>query len=208
LTSILREFYQAGIVEKVAELPFYDNHKVAVLMPDGEVSLSEDELLDIGKARERLLSLALVKFEHEQLLVKAMYEIGSRFLTPNLTQNPNEMEARKQKALDALTGQKGMVLKGELILTKGQKVSRTEIEKISSLSRFRIEAGLKSDPWHFVFPLVGRVFFAGVVILGLALFLYFVKPSVFFDNTKLLMIASILILQMILTYLISFCLNF
>jgi putative nucleotidyltransferase with HDIG domain len=204
LTSILREFYQAGIVEKVAELPFYDNHKVAVLMPDGEVSLSEDELLDIGKARERLLSLALVKFEHEQLLVKAMYEIGSRFLTPNLTQNPNEMEARKQKALDALTGQKGMVLKGELILTKGQKVSRTEIEKISSLSRFRIEAGLKSDPWHFVFPLVGRVFFAGVVILGLALFLYFVKPSVFFDNTKLLMIASILILQMILTYLISF----
>jgi hypothetical protein len=204
LLSFLQDFYQAGMVEKVEDLPFNENSRVVILRPDGEVSISQDELLDIPQTRERLLSLALVKFEHDQLLVKAMYEIGSRFLIPNLTLNPQEMEARKQEALDAITRQKGMVLKDEVILTKNQKVTRKDLDKLYSLSQFRIESGLKSDPWHFVFPLLGRIFFAGAVILGLGLFLFFVKPDVFFDNTKLVMIASILIMQMILTYLILF----
>ena len=204
LLAILKDFYQAGMVEKVEDLPFSDNRRANIVSPNGEVSISEDELLDISKAKERLLSLALVKFEHDQLLVKAMYEIGNRFLVPNLTLDPKQMGARKQKALDAITGQKGMVLKGETILAKNQKVTQKDLDKLSSLSQFRIKSGLKSNPWHFVLPLLGRIFFAGAIILGLALFLYFVKPNIFFDNTKLLMIASILILQMILTYLILF----
>lgn len=204
LLAILTDFYQAGMVEKVEDLPLEDNRKVTILGSSDEVSISEDDLLDISKANERLLSLALVKFEHNQLLVKAMYEIGNRFLVPNLTLNSNEMEVRRQKALDAITQQKGMVLKGEVILAKNQKVTKGDLEKLSSLSQFRIESGLKSNPWHFLFPLLGRIFFAGAVILGLSLFLYFVKPNVFFDNNKLLMIASILVLQIILTYLIVF----
>jgi putative nucleotidyltransferase with HDIG domain len=204
LLSILNEFYGAGLVEKLEDLPFTDNPKAVILMPSGEVSVAHEELLDIPKAKERLLSLALVKFEHDQLLVKAMYEIGSRFLTSNLELDPNEIEVRKQKALDAITRQKGIVLKGEVILAKNQKVIRKDLDKLYSLSQFRIETGLASDPWHFVFPLLGRIFFAGAVVLGLALFLHSVKPDVFFDNTKLLMIASILILQLVLTYLILF----
>lgn len=204
LLSILNDFYQAGMVEKVEDLPFADNRRSIILSSIGEVSVSEDELLDISKAKERLLSLALVKFEHDQLLVKAMYEIGNRFLVPNLTFNPKEMEARKQKKLEAITRQKGMVLKGEIMLAKNQKVDKKDLEKLFSLSQFRLKSGLKSNPWHFVLPLLGRVFFSGAIILGLALFLYFVKPNIFFDNAKLLMIASILILQMVLTYLILF----
>ncbi len=204
LVSILSEFYRAGMVERLEDLPFGDNPKAVIMMPNGEVSVAHDELLDVPKAKERLLSLALVKFEHDQLLVKAMYEIGSRFLFSNLELDTNEIESRKQKVLDAITRQKGMVLKGEVILAKNQKVTRRDLDKLYSLSQSRIESGLKSDPWHFVFPLLGRIFFAGAVILGLALFLYFVKPNVFFNNIKLLMVTSILILQLILTYLILF----
>ena len=204
LPLILNEFYQTGMVEGTEDLPFADNRKALILKGDQEISVSEDQLLDVSKARERLLSLALVKFEHDQILVKAMYEIGSRFLVANLTLNPNEMEARRQAALEAVTQHKGMVLKGEIILAKNQKVAREDLEKLYSLSQFRIKTGLRSDPWHFVFPLLGRIFFAGAVILGLALFLYFVKPEVFFDNRKFAMIVSALVLEMILTYLILF----
>lgn len=204
LQSILKDFYHAGMVERIEDLLFQDNRRVLILSGDSEVSVSEDDLLDISKAKERLLSLALVKFEHDQLLVKAMYEIGSRFLAPNLTLNPDQMEIRKQKSLEAVTRQKGMVLKGEVILEKNQKVTKDHLNKLASLYQYRMEAGLRSDPWHFVFPLLGRIFFAGAIILGLGLFLYFVKPEVFFDNHKLLMVASTLILQMVLTYLILF----
>jgi len=204
LLLILKEFYQVGMVEKIEDLSFADNRKALILDGDEEIAISEDQLLDISKARERLLSLALVRFEHDQLLVKAMYEIGSRFLVANLTLNHHEMETRRQAALDAVTQHKGMVLKGEIILARNQKVAREDLEKLYSLSQFRIKTGLRSDPWHFVFPLLGRIFFAGAVILGLALFLYFVKPDVFFDNKKFAMIVSTLVLEMILTYLILF----
>lgn len=204
LVSILSEFYRAGMVERLENLPFGDNPKAVIMMPNGEVSVAHDELLDVPKAKERLLSLALVKFDHDQLLVKAMYEIGSRFLASNLELDANELESRKQKALDAITRQKGMVLKGEVIVAKNQKVTRKDLDKLYSLSQSRMESGVKSDPWHFVFPLLGRIFFAGAIVLGLALFLHFVKPDIFFDNTKLLMVTSILILQLILTYLILF----
>ncbi|MGB2770235.1 MAG: HDIG domain-containing metalloprotein [Candidatus Zixiibacteriota bacterium] len=204
LLLILKEFYQVGMVEKIEDLPFTDNRKALILDGDEEIAISEDQLLDISKARERLLSLALVRFEHDQLLVKAMYEIGSRFLVANLTSNPHQMETRRQAGLDAVTQHKGMVLKGEIILARNQKVAREDLEKLYSLSQFRIKTGLRSDPWHFVFPLLGRIFFAGAVILGLALFLYLVKPDVFFDNKKFAMIVSTLVLEMILTYLILF----
>jgi len=204
LLLILNEFYQTGMVEETENLPFAENRRALILKGDREISVSDDQLLDISKARERLLSLALVKFEHDQILVKATYEIGSRFLVANLTLNPDEMQARRQAALEAVTQHKGMVLKGEVILAKNQKVAREDLEKLYSLSQFRIKTGLKSDPWHFVFPLLGRIFFAGAVILGLALFLYFVKPEVFFDNRKFTMIVSMLVLEMVLTYLILF----
>jgi membrane-associated HD superfamily phosphohydrolase len=204
LLTILKDFYQAGMVDRLENLPFHDNRKAVILIDHSEASVPEDDLLDISKSKERLLSLALVKFEHDQLLVKAMYEIGERFLTTNLTLNPDEMEIRKQKALEAVTRQKGMVLKGEIILESNQKVTKEHLDKISSLYQYRMNTGLKSDPWHFVFPLLGRVFFAGTIILGLGLFLYFVKPGIFFDNLKLLMIASTLTLQMVLAYLILF----
>jgi putative nucleotidyltransferase with HDIG domain len=204
LLTILKDFYQAGMVEKVEDLPFQDNRKALILSGDTEISTSEDDLLDISKAKERLLSLALVKFEHDQLLVKAMYEIGHRFLAPNLIMNSEETEVRKTRALNAITRQKGMVLEGELILEKNQKVTEEHLDKLSSLYRYRMEAGIRSDPWHFLFPLLSRIFFAGAIVLGLALFLYFVKPDIFFDNARLLMVASTLLLQMVLAYLILF----
>jgi len=204
LFSMLKEFYQAGMVEKVEDLPFRENRKVIILNQKKEIPVSADELLDLPKIKERLLSLALVKFENDQLKIKAMYEIGSRFMVPNLIIDSKEMEVRRQRALDSITPHKGMVLKGEMILAKDQKVTQKDLEKLSSLSQFRLKTGFISDPWHFVLPLLARIFFIGTIILGLALFLYLIRPNVFFDNNKLLMIASTLILEMILTYLIIF----
>ena len=204
LLSILREFYRSGMVEKVDDLPFGDNRKVVILNRNKETQIPADELLDIPTAKERLLSLALVKFEDNQLIVKAMYEIGSRFLVPNLTPDKEEMEAQRQKALDSITQHKGMVLKGEVILSKDQKVTEKDLEKLSSLLAFRLKTGFTSDPWHFILPLLGRIFFVGMVILGLAIFLYLLRPQIFFNPSQLLMIACVLVLEMILTYLIVF----
>ena len=204
LLFILKEFYQKGLVDKVEDLPFGDYRKAVLLKPNQETLIPADELVDLPKAKERLLSLALVKFEDNQLLVKAMYEIGSWFVVPNITLNREETEARRKKALDLITQHKGMVLKGEVIISKDQKITEKDLEKLSSLAEFRLKTGFTSDPWHFVLPLLGRIFFVGIMIAGLALFLYLLRPLIFFDNNRLLMITCTLILQMILTYLFMF----
>jgi putative nucleotidyltransferase with HDIG domain len=212
LTAILRELYQIGMVQDIQNLPFSENGKAIILNQYEGIAdttkpsryFTKDELLDLSKAKERLLSLAMVKFEDDQLKVKAFYEIGSRFLVPNLSLNQKEMERRKQEALGSITKQKELVLKGETIVAKGQKVTQMDLAKLSSLAKARAASGLKSNPWYFLFPLLGRIFFVGAVLLGLALFLFSVKTEIFYDNTKLLMIASIIVLEMGIAYLILF----
>jgi putative nucleotidyltransferase with HDIG domain len=212
LMAILKEFYQVGMVQDIQILPFRENGKTIILNQNKEIpdssqlsrAITKDELLDLSKAKERLLSLAMVKFEDDQLVVKALYEIGSRFLVPNLSLDQKEMERRKQEALASVTNQKGLILKGETIVAKGQRVTKADLEKLSSLAKFRVESGLKSNPWHFLHPLLGRVFYVGAILLGLALFLYSIKREVFYDNSKLLMISSIIIFEMVIAYLILF----
>lgn len=212
LIAVLRELYQMGMVEDIQGLPFSENGKAIILnqhQNNTDTSKftrvsTKDELLDLSKAKERLLSLAMVRFEDDQLQVKALYEIGSRFLVPNLNLNPKEMERQKEERLASISQQKGLILKGELIVVKGQRVTKSDLEKLSSLAKFRVESGIKSNPWHYLFPLFGRIFFAGVILLSLASFLYFTKREIFYDNAKLLMIASIIILEMVIAYLVLF----
>jgi putative nucleotidyltransferase with HDIG domain len=212
LTAMLKELYQVGMVQDIQSLPFGENGKAIILTYSQKTQdssklirvITKDELLDLSKAKERLLSWAMVRFENNQLLVKALYEIGSLFLVPNLSLNPKEMERRKQEVLASITNKKELILKGETIVAKGQRVTKTDLERLSSLAKFRIESGLKSNPWHFLFPLLGRIFFVGVVLLSLASFLYFIKREVFYDNAKLLMLASIIILEMVIAYLFLF----
>jgi len=212
LIAILKELYQVGTVQDIESLPFNESGKAIILNGSKETAGSakfggtfgKDELLDLSRARERLLSLAMVKFEDDRLLVKALYEVGSRFLVPNLSLNQKETENRKQEVLSSITKQKGLILKGEIIVAKGQRVTKTDWEKLSSLEKARVESGLKSHPWHFLLPLFGRIFFVGAILLGLALFLYFIKKEIFYDNAKLLMISSIIILEMVIAYLILF----
>ena len=212
LIVILKELYQVGMIEDIQSLPFSEGGGVVVMEKSEKTKdsthfsriLNKDELLDLSRAKERLLSLAMVKFEDDQLTVKALYEVGSRFLVPNLNLDPKAMETQKQEALRSITDQKGLVLKGEAIVAKGQQVTQADMEELSSLEKFRIESGLKSDPWHFLFALAGRIFFVGAILLGLALFLYFIKREVFYDNTKLLMISTIFVLEMVIAYLLLF----
>jgi putative nucleotidyltransferase with HDIG domain len=212
LIAILKELYQVGMVQDVQSLPFNESGKAIILSHSQGTADSakfsqafdKDGLLDLPRAKERLLSLAMVKFEDDQLLVKALYEVGSWFLVPNLSLNQKEMEGQKQEALSSITKQKGLILKGETIVAKGQRVTRADWERLSSLEKARVESGLKSNPWHFLLPLLSRIFFAGAILLGLGLFLYFIKREIFYDNPKLLMIASIIILEMVIAYLILF----
>ncbi|MCK4384983.1 MAG: HDIG domain-containing protein [candidate division Zixibacteria bacterium] len=212
LIAILKELYQVGMVQDIQTLPFSENGKA--IIPNGNKetpdstqlsrAITKDELLDLSRAKERLLSLAMVKFENDQFLVKALYEIGSRFLVPNLSLDQKEIERRKQERLSSITKQKGLILKEETIVAKGQRVTKADFEKLSSMAKFRVESGLKSNPWHFLFPLLGRIFFVGAILLGLALFLYSIKREIFYDNTKLLMISSIIVFEMVIAYLILF----
>lgn len=212
LLAILKELYQVGMVQDIESLPFNESGKAIILNGSKETADSakfsgtfdKDELLDLSRAKERLLSLAMVKFEDDQLMLKALYEVGSRFLVPNLSLNQKEMENRKQEVLSSITNQKGLILRGEIIVEKGQRVTKTDWEKLSSLEKARAESGLKSNPRHFLLPLFGRIFFVGAILLGLALFLYFIKKEIFYDNAKLLMISSIIILEMVIAYLILF----
>ena len=104
LVDVLKDFYQAGIAEKVEDLPFQDNRKAVILEKGNEISISEDDLLDISKARERLLSLALVEFEAagrpvDMLVPVVVWTILFSVIARGLSANP--LAARYARRLEA-----------------------------------------------------------------------------------------------------------
>lgn len=204
--QILSEIYKIGVVSDFQNRSFDNLNSVLIL--DGEkemLTTTKDKILTLSKAKEeRLLSLAWRSFKNDGLYAKTAYEILSNFLAPNLELDLEETNKRKEELLASIPKHKGLVLKGEKIVEKDQKVTRSELEKLSSLASSKVKWSFEDNRWEFVLLILGRMVFVFSIILILVIFLYLFKRDVLFDSSKLLMITILILSEVFLAYLIGF----
>jgi putative nucleotidyltransferase with HDIG domain len=200
LIAVLTEIYGSGLATKVDELPLSRANTIAILKNNKERILTKEQLLDKGKAEEKILSSAMVKFKDSPLLVKGIYGIGSQFLVPNLKVNLEQTEKKIKKELDSVSPYQGSVLKGEKIISKNEKVTKEHLQKLLSLA----SAEYRSERTTAILPYMGRILFISFVFLFLALFLYFFKRKIFNHNGKLSMICLVILLEVILSLVLNF----
>ncbi len=203
--KILSDIHRIGVVNDFQN-PSFENLNSALIL-DGEKEIlikSKDKILTLSKAKEKLLSLAWKSFKNDGLYAKTAYEIASNFLVPNLKSDLEETNQRKEEVLASIPKHKGLVLKGEKIVQKDQKVTRSELEKLSSLASSKVKWSFKDNRWEFVLLILGRMIFVFSIILILVIFLYLFKRDVLFDSSKLLMVALLILSEVFFAYLIGF----
>ncbi|MFO8053940.1 MAG: hypothetical protein R6U19_02095, partial [Bacteroidales bacterium] len=123
------------------------------------------------------------------------------YLNHNVVFDATKTEMERQNLLNSISTTRGIVQKGELIISQGQPVDEEKYQILVSL-RHEYEQSLTSV-LSTNYVILGQVILVSITILMLVLFLYFFWPAIFDNNRKIILILLLLLLMVSLTGWIS-----
>ncbi len=208
---VLLDPQTSGVVEERAREILYALSERGILRTRGAPPLSADEtvmlirddvetMARVGQFLSRTDVPAAVRREAARLLddpglVKAVEEIVVPFISENVFYQEAETERRKREAREAiseLTGQD--VKKDEVILERGERVTKDHLRVIRSMARKRAELlKLEAGPRRY-FPQLGRMLEALLLLGALGMYLSVRRPAILYDvrcQALLLLIVTI-----------------
>ncbi|OPX18230.1 hypothetical protein BXT86_02300 [candidate division WOR-3 bacterium 4484_100] len=142
----LSKLYANGIIEEKSG----QNKIITILSGNKEIIESTDSLYSLTQAE----SIATHKRGNEY---RALVRF---FLMPNITYNPEKTEQRIDELFANIPKTKGKVLKGEFIIEKHRKVSKSSMEKLFALENTYISIGT----WEVIKTIVARNLFLFALI--------------------------------------------
>lgn len=98
-----------------------------------------------------------------------------------------------------LTKIEGIIEKGELIILKGERITEEKFRMLSSFEKKQIERSQSSVEQYWI--ILGEVLLVALMILGLALYLYYFRREIFDFNKNLVFILLQVNLSIFFTYL-------
>ncbi|WP_017258135.1 HD family phosphohydrolase [Pedobacter arcticus] len=110
-------------------------------------------------------------------------------ITPNIIYNESFTEKIEKQALENLSSTRGMVQKGELIVSKESTVSEEIYQKLESL-RLTYEESI-TTPSDRKLTLFGQFILVGMVICLLMVFLNLFRKDIFNDNRQISLILMV-----------------
>ncbi|MEZ5195319.1 MAG: HDIG domain-containing protein [Bacteroidales bacterium] len=114
--------------------------------------------------------------------------------------DPVITDKEKAALIDKISITRGMLQKGELIISKGELVTNEKFQELESL-RLDYEAKLGSSYKHAGI-LVGQIILLSVSMVSLYLFLLFFRTDIFNENKKVVLILILILFMVIATALV------
>lgn len=123
------------------------------------------------------------------------YEIITRILEPNYLYNEEDTQAKIVNAVNGVPLVRGTVLKGEVIVAKGEKISPEIYRKLISLRTKKI-AEMEKQGWLYLLQIwMGNVVIVAIILYIFFSFLFQHRSSVYFDFRQFSLIAGLFIFQ-------------
>jgi len=192
--QLLKEVYDKGIISLN---PKYqqgaENYKINVLDKNVATDKNTADLF----TKEQALAYCDKALNQRKDLDKAfLLDLISNRLQPNLTFD-NRLTSRLEKeAVDDLSTTRGMVLKGEAIVSKGSVVNDEVYQKLESYKKaFEDNARTTGNPR---LVLLGQFLLVGIMITLLMVFLYLFRRDIYEDN-RLVSLILLVVTAMLFT---------
>ena len=151
--------------------------------------ISEEKLPEYKQKATELLAKAQLKADEEQ----ALQEVTAGFLQPNLILDPQKVEQARQAAIRSV--EPVMVLKDQVIIRRGDKVTEEHIQILRDL-------GMQRRQLNYL-AILGVLILTSLLILFLAGYLYQYRRDVRREEKLLYLFALIVCTQVALTKLVS-----
>jgi len=159
-----------------------ENKKVQEVI-DAESVFDKKDALDFVRSK---MGAAL----NDSLLLSAAGKISDRFIIENLLYNDAQTNIETQNRIEQIPKTIGIVRENERIISKHDPVNRFTKMKLDSYKKVRLE---KIGVQDLILQLLGKLFTILILVVVLALFLYYIRPAVYKDNLKILIIASLIL---------------
>lgn len=133
---------------------------------------------------------------------QVVLDVVQSHLKPNVIFDEGLTSLVEEDALNSISTTKGMVQKGELIVSKDEVVDDDVFQKLNS---FKETYNSKTKTiGHFTLVYLGQVLLVAFIILLLMVFLYLFRKDIFADNRLLLLLLMVItFMVLVLTYAIK-----
>jgi cyclic-di-AMP phosphodiesterase PgpH len=176
-------------------------------------------ILEKNRAKEVPLSKVYTLQQASQYIVNRLNSISGppdkdflvNILTNHISHNlffeANKTNAEKTSALSNISPFRGMVQRGELIISRGARVNDENFRVLTSLkNNFEEQLSTRKSFWAIA---GGQIILTSISILVLAMFLYFYRKDILADNKRtflilLLIFSMILISSLVIRFEVSY----
>jgi len=204
LATILDEAYEKGIYERNEFTETLNNHDNSIMLVKGNIA-EEVFLKDLYTHKE---SYEFVRNKRLELQNEISDNVGlqvfeflnaislGEFLIPNVSYNEVRSEAEKENILKDISLTRGLIQKGELIISRGELVNDWRFRVLES---FRQEYGERIGIYNSWLFILGQILIVSACFLILFLFLYNFRQEVLESFQKTLFILLLLLVFVALT---------
>lgn len=211
--QLLKDVYDRGIISPTKKFQKDGSNYNFSLLTDhvsvrkntADVFTQESALHFMDEAIKKRISI-----KEKEWLMNTL----SDYIQPNIIYNEQLTEKLEADALSNLSDTRGMVQRGELIVSNGSTISNDIYQKIESLKKaYEEEERISGDRRIVVF---GQFLLVGAIIVLLIMFIYLFRKDVYDNNRMLSLILLIVTAMLVLlswaikmnlpsVYIIPFC---
>jgi len=192
--DLLKSIYDKGIFAPDAKYQQNaENYPITIL----DKNIANDKNTGDLFTKEKALAYCDKTLSQQKNLDKAfLLDLISNRIQPNLTFDYKLTSRLEKEALDGLSTTRGMVQKGDVIISKGSVVSDEAFQKLQSYKKaFEDNARIDGDPR---LVLLGQILLVAIAITLLMVFLYLFRKDIYEDN-RLVSLILLVVTAMVVT---------
>jgi putative nucleotidyltransferase with HDIG domain len=192
----LQAIYEKGIVQVHADFEY--KKELNVLLKKGSIAekVPIDQLLSINSSANEINLLGNLTDEEYSFLVPLLLSS----LEHNITYDKLASEAMLQSDLKNINSTYGLIVAGQIIVSKGELVTNERYQKLLSLKQ-----KYEGKEWNllaYYLVLLGQIILVGLSLLILFLFIRQYRVDVLNNTTKISMILSVVLLMVVISSLV------
>jgi membrane-associated HD superfamily phosphohydrolase len=190
--EIIDTLLSNGIVADLNSLPLQSSGLVTISSPDKIRTMVREKVYTLASAQYYAAQRASMLIKgNPEADISVTYFVTSA-LRPNLLFDREKTELSRKTELEAIPLTKGMVFKGEKIISANERVTEICRDKLVSLAKYKRLKQPGHSLWEYFLPPMGRLFFVAFPILFLLFFLYSFKHKIYASNSDLLLFAVLI----------------
>ncbi len=194
--------YLIGVAESDSVIP-QNYSTIQIRRGDQSYTYARDQIRSLAAARAALIEDIAELAPEIGIHNGWAGAIAASFVVANAHFSPEATLEYRERMLDAIAPVEHWVRGGQIIVAKGEPVTRAHVEQLMALAQHRSESGIQSGLTQYLLPILSRLIFVAFVILSFVWALQLLRGRAEFRLDRIAPLMLIILTSVATAYLIT-----